>query len=75
MITDGKDGAIGYAYHDPDENKTVGFSNLDLVLNYYEKVLARKKDHVNITVYVCYYNVMVGEINIDKLRAEITRRG
>lgn len=74
MITDGKEGAMQYAYQDPDENKTILFSTLDGALKYYEKVVLRKEKHVNIDVLVCYQKVQVGVINIDKLRAEISRR-
>lgn len=73
MITDGRDGVIGYAYYDPDENKTIGFSTLDLALNYYHKVQARGKPQVNIELRVCYYNAVIGTINVDKLSAEISR--
>jgi hypothetical protein len=73
-LTDGKDGAIGYAYADPDLERTVLCSTLEGALKYYRKVQARKKPHVNIHVMVCYHNIQIGTINIDKLGAEISRR-
>jgi len=73
MVTDGKDGKIQYAYVDPDENKTYMFSTLDGALSHYGEVCKRKMQHVNIDVLVCYENSQIGTINIDKLRAEISR--